>query len=150
MTFRLRASEVSAPLSVSNRTLRECLSLETARRRKLIRKIDSPDFSFERHRLNARLNLARAELLAPELAEGHFAPHNARVTPRRLKAQKGSKIKGSVTCKARTKAGLKPYLSSPIASRISCINVVGRLTAVRLEKTVTLFHCGVYLFLGAE
>jgi hypothetical protein len=98
MTFRLRASEVSAPL----------ISLETARRRKLIRKIDSPDFSFERHRLNARLNLARAELLAPELAEGHFACHNARGTQRRLKAQKGSKIKGSVTCKARTKAGLKP------------------------------------------
>ena len=60
-----RASEVSAPLRVSNRSLRDCLSLETARRRKLIANIDSPDFSFERHRFDARLNLAWAELVGP-------------------------------------------------------------------------------------
>jgi hypothetical protein len=32
----------------------------------LIGKIDSPDFSLERHRFDARLNLAWAELVGPQ------------------------------------------------------------------------------------
>jgi hypothetical protein len=45
------------------------LRVGTGRGRRFVGKIDSPDFFFQCHRLNARLNLARAELLGPDHPE---------------------------------------------------------------------------------
>jgi hypothetical protein len=43
---------------------------------------------------------------APDVPDCPPLRQGNRGTPHRLKAQKGSKIKSSVRCKARTKAGL--------------------------------------------